>query len=148
MNDKMLKMMEKKKKSSREMSDPEREAKMNVVKDMRQMASSAMADGLKGLKKVSVAADSKEGLQEGLDKAKQILSSKEHDGMVEDAESCEPTEEKDEDMMPNEEHPDSEENEEDESSEDEDMSPEEASMSHEDIDAKIKKLMELKNKMK
>jgi hypothetical protein len=50
-------------------------AMLEVLKEIRDMASGLMQDDIKskGLKKVSVAADSKEGLEEGLDKAKEML---------------------------------------------------------------------------
>lgn len=67
--DNFKKMLEKKK----GLSDVEKDAKMNVVKDLRDSASSMMKDKLGGLKKVTVASDSKEGLEEGLDKAEELL---------------------------------------------------------------------------
>lgn len=68
------KLMEKKMKEGahKKMSPVERQAKMNVVHDMRKMASDSMAEPLHGLKKVTVASDSPEGLQAGLQKAQQV----------------------------------------------------------------------------
>lgn len=65
-------MMEKKKGMSK-MHPLAQKAKMGVVEHMGKMADDAMADKVKGLKKVSVASNSEEGLEHGLDKAKDIL---------------------------------------------------------------------------
>lgn len=66
------------------------EAKMSMLKDLRKMANSMMGDDLKGkmdsMKKVTVAAKDKEGLEKGLDKAKDIVS--EEPEMVEDMEEA------------------------------------------------------------
>lgn len=70
--DKLEKLMAKKR-PGKEMSDVEKEAKMGVVGDLRKMASEAMGDKLRGLKKVSVAAPDQEGLEMGLEKAKEIV---------------------------------------------------------------------------
>lgn len=68
------KMMDKKKKGKKEdMSDTEKSAKMGVLEDLKNQASEEMGKRLKGLKKVTVASDSKEGLQAGLNKAEDIL---------------------------------------------------------------------------
>jgi len=61
-------------KSKKKISDNERDAKMGVLKEVSSMAGAAMGDKLKGLKKVSVASDSKEGLNKGLEKAKEMLN--------------------------------------------------------------------------
>lgn len=70
-------MFEKKKK----LSGVEKKAKMKVVEDMRDMASKAMGDKLHGLKKVTVASNSSEGLKEGLEKAEDVIESKESEGL-------------------------------------------------------------------
>jgi hypothetical protein len=70
-------MKDKMKKS--EMSDMEKNAKMSVLKDARDMAAHAMGQKLHGLKKVSVMAPDKEGLSKGLDKAKELLGGSEDD---------------------------------------------------------------------
>ena len=69
------KLMEKKMKEGahKQMSPVEKQAKMNAVKDMRKHVSDQMAEPLHSLKKVSVASDSPEGLQAGLEKAKQVV---------------------------------------------------------------------------
>ena len=53
------------------------EAKMEVLKELMQMADSSEAEGLLGgmddMKQVTVAAEDKEGLEEGLEKAEEVL---------------------------------------------------------------------------
>lgn len=71
MYDKMAKLMAKKK--GRPMDDLEKEAKMNVVKDLGSSAAEAMHGRLAGLKKVTVASDSESGLQHGLKKAEELV---------------------------------------------------------------------------
>lgn len=73
MLDKLMKL----KKKGSEMSDVEKDAKMSVMKDLRDRAASSLGEKLKGMKKVSVASDSEAGLKEGLDKAKEIMEGKE-----------------------------------------------------------------------
>lgn len=73
MNPKFIKMLQKKKAESGDMSDNEKTAKEHVVKGLRDMASGMMGDKLKGLKKVTVASDSAEGLHDGLEKAKDLI---------------------------------------------------------------------------
>lgn len=66
------KLMEKKGKAS---LDPEyKSAKMGVLKDLHSKMGDMMGEDVKGLKKVTVAAPSKEGLTKGLDKAEELLS--------------------------------------------------------------------------
>lgn len=69
MHEKFKKLLEKK---GEEISPEKLEAKKNAVSEMRDLAASMMGDHLKGLKKVTVAAPDKQGLEEGLDKAKEI----------------------------------------------------------------------------
>ncbi len=82
------KLMQKKKmEGGKQMSPVEKQAKMNVVHEMRKMASDEMSAPLRGMKKVSVASNDPEGLKLGLDKAKQLVEGKDgmaHGGMVED----------------------------------------------------------------
>ncbi len=72
MQDKLAKLMAKKK--GKPMDDLERQAKMNVVKELGCSAADAMKGRLAGLKKVTVASDSKEGLAKGLEKAEEMIS--------------------------------------------------------------------------
>jgi hypothetical protein len=83
MKEKMLKMLAKK----RDLHPAEKKAKMDVVKDLKDLASSAMSDKMDGLKKVSVMCNSKEGLKHGLEKAGQIVSGNEMDQMKDHAEN-------------------------------------------------------------
>lgn len=76
MNDKFLKLLEKKRGESKSMRPLEKDAKMRAVHQMRKMASDEMVEPLKGLKKVTVASDSSEGLKTGLDKAEDLIESK------------------------------------------------------------------------
>src|SRR6478609_6978066 len=75
------------------MSDSEKKAKMKALSEAHKMASDMMKGGLDGMKKVTVAADSKEGLKEGLEKAEDLLG--QHDdedsvmGLHEDDEASE-----------------------------------------------------------
>lgn len=56
--------------------DPiEKEAKLSAVKGMRKMAGDLMADEMKGMQKVTVAAPDKESLKKGLAKAEDVLDS-------------------------------------------------------------------------
>lgn len=73
MNPKFEKLLEKKRKEGKKLSDVEQEAKLGVVHDMKQMAMDEMGNSLNGLKKISVASDSKEGLKKGLGKAEELL---------------------------------------------------------------------------
>ncbi len=87
MQDKMSKLLEKKKKDGKTMPEHEKNAKLGVMEDLHKMASDAMGSKLGGLKKVTVASDSSEGLSHGLDKAKEIMNGNEMQHGLEDAES-------------------------------------------------------------
>jgi hypothetical protein len=92
----------------RDLSPMEHSAKMDVVKQMRDMAASEMGGKLDGIKKVSVMSNDKEGLEKGLDKAKQILSSGEMEQMKNHAEN-----DMGDDLAAQQEHEDDESNEDD-----------------------------------
>lgn len=83
MKDKLHKMMAKK----RDLLPHEKKAKMDVVKDLRGVASDMLGDQMDSLKKVSVMSNSKEGLKAGLDKARHVMSDGEEKGMQRDAEA-------------------------------------------------------------
>lgn len=70
---KMMDLMEKKMKQGKKLDPTEKEAKEHVLKTLMDDMSGMMSDKLKGLKKVTVAADSKEDLEKGLEKAKEII---------------------------------------------------------------------------
>lgn len=142
--EKMLELLKKKKAEGRELSPSERDAKMHVLGDIHSMAKEMMGDGLKGLKKVTVASPSKEGLEEGLETAKDIVghapaapdTAPEVGGHVsdEDHESME------DEMEESPEHEAAESPEEEQS--------EHEGMSDEEIDAKIAELEKLKKARK
>lgn len=71
--------------------DPDvKSSKMSVLKELHKMMGGMMGDDLKqhmgGLKKVTVAAPDKEGLEMGLNKAEELLGGKEEDSMEEESE--------------------------------------------------------------
>lgn len=69
--DMLQKLMEKKGKDS---LDPEyKNAKMDVLKALHSEMGNLMGEDVKGFKKVTVAAPDKEGLSEGLEKAKEMV---------------------------------------------------------------------------
>lgn len=82
MNEKFQKMLAKK----RDLSSVEKSAKHDVLKDLRSAASEALGERLDGIKKVSVSSNSPEGLKQGLDKAGQIVTKSQEEGLIEDAE--------------------------------------------------------------
>lgn len=64
------------KKDKKQMSPNEKKAKLKALGAANGMASDMLKDHLQGLKKVTVASDSKEGLKEGLKKAEDIIGKK------------------------------------------------------------------------
>lgn len=133
-------MMDKMKDKKSGMGDTEKEAKMSVLEHVRGMAQDMMKDRLNGgMKKVEVASDSKDGLKEGLDKAKALM-----EGSKEEEDSETPEQEA------------SEEGSEDETADHGDPSPEASEdedsgdmdhMSEEELDAKLAELMAMKKSM-
>lgn len=116
MKEKLMKHLAKKGKKLEPLAQ---EAKTKVLSDLKKYAQDEMKNNLdSSVKKVTVASDDKEGLKEGLEKAKEMLD-------ISDKEECE----------------------EDEKSEAEEKQ-EEMPESLEEIEAKIQKLMELKEKLK
>lgn len=83
MHDKLMKMLGKK----RDLPATEKHAKMDVVKDLRDAAAEAMGHKLGSLHKATVMSDSQEGLEKGLDKAKEVVSSGEMEDMKDHAEN-------------------------------------------------------------
>lgn len=79
MNEKFQKLIDKKKKSGETLSPVESAAKGSVLNDLRGRASKEMSGKLSGLKKVTVASPSKEGLEHGLEKAHQMVDEAGHD---------------------------------------------------------------------
>lgn len=115
------------------MKGPKMAAKAAMAKELSDLLGSDLADEVKGVKKVTVASDSEEGLEEGLEKAQEVLKSKsmkdESDEMEDESEEMEDESE--------------EESEEDESEESEEMAD------VEDEIAKLEKqIAQLKKKKK
>lgn len=75
------------KKKGGKMLPAEKEAKMSVLKEISDLASGAMADDVKGLKKVTVAAPDQAGLEEGLEKAQEMVGS-EDESSEDEEEAC------------------------------------------------------------
>lgn len=73
MFDDFKKLLEKKKQEGKQMSPERLEAKQKVLSELRGMANESIGKDLPGLKKVTVASDSDEGLKEGLDKAEEVV---------------------------------------------------------------------------
>src|SRR4051812_14730606 len=73
LDERFKKMLDKKK----GLSDVEKDAKMDVVGDLRDAASEHMKKRMGSLKKVTVASNSPEGLQDGLEKAEDIIGDQE-----------------------------------------------------------------------
>jgi hypothetical protein len=99
MPNRLMRLMEEKAQKGKKMSDSEKLAKISAVKDLESIASKMMGDKVSGLKKVSVAAPSPEGLEKGLEVAKNIVKkaedTEESDSIEtqEDSEEVEATEE-------------------------------------------------------
>jgi hypothetical protein len=157
MNKMMEKMMAMKK--AKEMSPSEKNAKMSVLHDLKKQAQDAMGGKLDGMKKVSVMSDSPEGLQHGLDKAKELTQnmpdeSEDSDeqmmsegGFAKDATGQEDDEGaygKSHEASPYDKAGDT--REEEEQFHEESPAEESNEMSPEEIDAKIQHLMDLKKK--
>ncbi len=132
MMDKLARLIEKKK--IRPLDEDEKDAKLGVLGDLRDLAKGSMGDKIKGLKEVKVASDSKEGLRRGLDKAEEIMDQdpEMHD---EDAPVSKASEEES----------DEHESEESPEQEMEEHKPFDE-MSEEELDQKLQELMELKKR--
>ena len=111
-------------KKDKNMSPLEQKSKLKVLKCLKDDMDCRLKEQLSGLKKVTVASDSKEGLKKGLDKAEDMLGEQEDEdselGEQADAESDEY-----------------------ESAQDEAMP-----MDEDELDKKIQELMALKEKLK
>jgi hypothetical protein len=73
MSDNLLGKLMAKKGADDEMDPNYKQSKMKVLKDLHDEMSKLMAGDLGGLKKVTVAAPDKQGLQEGLSKAQELM---------------------------------------------------------------------------
>lgn len=141
------KMMEKKMKEKKgDMPEHEKDAKMSVLEHVRQMAHDMMKDKLDGgMKKVSVASPSKEGLKEGLEKARQMVGDDSESGMMHGDEHGDLEAETSEEESPM--HEAAESSEEEMAEHEEGGSEEGEEMSEEELDAKLAELMAKKKKM-
>lgn len=74
---KLEQLMEKKASGAKEIDPAYKDAKMNMLKALRNEMSQMISGDLKGAKKVEVQSDSPEGLADGLDKAKDIIAGEE-----------------------------------------------------------------------
>lgn len=139
----------------KKLSPIEKKASSKVLQDLRAHAQSMMSDKVKGLKKVTVASDSKEGLKKGLSKAEEILGVKKSASDVtkspmgeEFGESEDATKNMAEDAGEEIEGLEGEESEGHEMMETPEYEAlEEECKTPEEVDAKIKKLLELKKEM-
>lgn len=99
--DEMLKKIMARKKA--EKMDPEyKSAKMGVLKDLHGEMSKLIGDDLKGMKKVTVASPSDEGLKMGLEKAEELMEGKEESEEAEESEEGEGEESEEMEMTPEE----------------------------------------------
>lgn len=89
-----------KKADKQELSKPAIQAKMDVLKELFELSQKLLGEKVKGgmdeMKKVTVMAPDKEGLKEGLDKAKEIADSPLVDMLSENEEEETPKEESEE----------------------------------------------------
>lgn len=76
MNDLMSKLLASKKKDAK-MSPIEKESHLSALKDLKSDMNGMLKGNLDSMKKVTVAAPSEEGLEEGLDKAKDMIEATE-----------------------------------------------------------------------
>lgn len=126
----------------KKLSPVEQKASSKVLDELRKHAQSMMSDKVKGLKKVTVASDSSEGLKKGLSKAEEIIGKK-----PTSTDLGTPEEELDKQTVDGEEEEETPEHEASESPEMEQMEDEYHCETPEEVDAAIKKLMELKKEM-
>lgn len=104
MMDEFMKLLAKKAKEQKgPMHGPRMDAKAAMAKELSDSLGSDIMDGVKEMKKVTVASDSEEGLKEGLEKAEDVLESKME---KEEDESEEEMEDSEEEMEDEKESPD------------------------------------------
>lgn len=115
------------------LSESEKKAKMTPLKEAHRMACDMLKDKVKGLKKVTIASDSEEGIKKGIKKAEEVFGMRKS----EDEEMGE-HESEDEEMG---------EKDEAEASEYEDQQEESEPMDEAEINAQIEHLMKLKEKL-
>lgn len=93
MNPAFQKLLEKKKQSGEGMSQTQHDAHSSVLADLMNVLGSKGMSDIKGAKKVTIASDSKEGLQAGLDKAKEAVDNHEEQEGADDESMEDPAEE-------------------------------------------------------
>lgn len=98
------KLMDKASDKAEKMSPEEKEVLMEILMELKKVASGLMADGMKehpamGMKKVSVMAKDQEGLEEGLEKAQELVEGSEGPEHEMAEEKSEMPESEDEEMM-------------------------------------------------
>lgn len=93
MNEKFLKLLAEKKAESRNMSAPEKSAKLANLKELKSAMDGMLKDNLASgkMKKVEIASDSEEGLEHGLDKAKEMLGEESESEEEEEPAASEPS---------------------------------------------------------
>jgi len=126
---------------AKKLSPIEQKSSKTVLDALRKETSGMMKGKMDGLKKVSVASNTPEGLKKGLDLAKKIAGKSE-----EDSEPADLLDEGTEDAEELAESPEQEASEQADGSEVEGLTAEEEAMSPEEIDHLISKLLELKAK--
>lgn len=82
--EKFKKLLEKKRQMGKSLDGVEKDAKLSAVQTLKNFANDALKDKMGDMKKVSVASDSKEGLVEGMEKAKDLIKGDEGHGELED----------------------------------------------------------------
>jgi len=117
---------------AKKLSDMDKRASLKALGDFRGEAQKLMKDKMNGLKKVTVASDSKEGLKEGLEKAESLL--KKGSDMYSSEQANDNFEDRDEHALD-----EMEEMDEDEMA---------CDLSEDELDKKIQELMAMKSKMK
>jgi ribonuclease HI len=122
---KIEKMIEKKKKDGKGIDGLEKEAALNNLMDLKGAVEGMIGDKAKGLKKVTVASNSEKGLEQGLELAKEKLGEMDTEDEIGDEEDTE--------NMPDLEQ---------------EVSSDKSEMSEDEIEAKIKELLAMKEKMK
>ena len=68
-----MKLLEKKKKEGKTLDGDKMSSKMKVLKELRGIADEELGKDIPSLKKIAVASPTKEGLEEGLEKASDIV---------------------------------------------------------------------------
>lgn len=130
----LKKIIEKKKKEGKTLSPVHKQARNTVLEDLMDHLGEMGLDKVKGLKKITVASDSKEGLAKGLDKATEMVEKSPMDAMEDEDVSDHGANESEEESEESPEHEMAEEEESEESPE----SEEEIKQKIAELEAKLK----------